>query len=120
MPKSTLTWVTESGGTLTSRAGGYLFVVRPDVDKPTTIRFAVLKELPTSKRLLHVICGRRKTVQTALGAAERAAAVLAWGDRHGWDASACRAAFCSTRPGSRDAFRPDHPPDHHWWSRRAA
>ena len=116
MPKSTLTWVTAPGGVLTSRDGDHLFVVRPDVDKPTILRFAVLKELPVGRKLLHVICGRRKTVQEALDAAERAAVVLAWGDRHGWDVSACRAAFCSTRPEDRLAFRPDP----HRWSRRAA
>jgi len=112
VPKSLLSWLTLPGGGLMSRSADYLFVVRSDVDKPNAIRFAALKALPENGGLLHVICGYRRTTQEAVVAAERAAAVLSWGARHGLDICACRAVFCSTRVGgqkseSRAAFRPD-------------
>lgn len=112
MPKLLLSWVTLPDGGLMSRSADYLFVVRPDVDKPNAIRFAALQALPENGGLLHVICGYRRTTQEAVMAAERAAAILSWGARHGLDICACRAAFYSTRAGgqkskNRAAFRSD-------------
>lgn len=112
VPKSTLSWVKLPNGALMSQLADHLFVVRPDIDKPSATRFAALKALPANGGLLHVVCGHRRTIREAVAAAERAAAILSWGAERGLDVPTCRAAFCSTRAGSRgpkgrDAFRPD-------------